>query len=153
MGALGPLFSTPPGWRLFVAQAQAGRENIMDTQWSELGFAGALAQSRSIQSLARVLKLYAQKYPGECQLIFKNGPDGGIEIDFGSSDAGAATGLEDFMRYLQQTDDLMLLESIIENLRDRRADEALIDSLIDEAKDLVGVLYPEALILEEGRDG
>ena len=124
----------------------------MESQWSELGFAGAVSQSRSIQGLARVLKLYAARHPGPCELRMKMSGEG-VEIDFGSGQAGAATGLDDFLRYLQQTDELMLLEAMVAILRDRRADEALIESLIEEAHELVAVLYPDARIVGKESHG
>lgn len=115
----------------------------MGGEFKDFGVAGALANSRSIQGVVRVLNLFGSKYPGTCSVVFTRKSEEGVEIDFGASDAGSAShGINDFMKWLDLTDRLMLLEAMIANLRDRRADGVLIEDLIKEAHTIIETLYP-----------
>ena len=121
----------------------------MSDDFGGLGFAGALAQSRSVQGLVRAMNLFAQKHPGACCFKFDRlGPEG-VEINFGTSNTAAAgAGLADAIRFLSLTEELMLTQAMIANLQDRRADPDLIGVLVDEARDLVKTLYPGMDITE-----
>lgn len=121
----------------------------MSDDFGGLGFAGALAQSRSVQGLVRAMNLFAERHPGDCSFKFDRRGAEGVEINFGTSNKAAAEdGLGDAIRLLSLTEDLMLIQSMIANLRDRRADPALINALVDEARDLVKALYPGMDITE-----
>lgn len=123
----------------------------MSSEFGELGFAGALAQSRAMQSIVRVMQLYSAKHPGPCSFIFKKGDgDDGVGIDFGTgNETGASTGLADLLSLIEMTDQLMFLEAMISNLRDRHADREIIDDLIGEAKVLIEKMYPGMAIADE----
>lgn len=121
----------------------------MANDLENLGFAGALAQSRSVQSIIRVLDLFATKHPGVCTFEFKREQAQGVEVNFGtsSSSGGTETGLSDLLRLISGTEQLMLLEAMIASLRDRRADSVLVEKLVVEAEALAKALYP----LEAGK--
>ena len=121
----------------------------MANDLENLGFAGALAQSRSVQSIIRVLDLFATKHPGICTFEFKREQAQGVEVNFGtsSSSGGTEVGLSDLLRLISGTEQLMLLEAMIASLRDKRADAVLIETLVVEAEALAKALYP----LEAGK--
>lgn len=123
----------------------------MSSEFGELGFAGALAQSRAMQSIVRVMQLYSQMHPGDCSFVFKKGADDdGVAIDFGTAnETGSSSGLADLLSLVEMTDQLLLLEAMISNLRDRRADRELIDDLIGEATVLIRKMYPGVEIAAE----
>lgn len=119
----------------------------MDNGTSGQDVANALAQSRSVQGLVRVLNLFGTKYSGTCCFKFDRHNAEGVEINFGTSDKGAARdGLPDMIRMLALTDELMMLEAMISNLRDRGAESRLIDELVSEAHGLIAQLYPDLKI-------
>lgn len=121
----------------------------MESELEKLGFAGALAQSRSVQGVIRVLDLFANKHPGLCLFEFKRAEAQGVEVNFGTSSAsggggGGGAGLADLLRMVELTDQLMLLEAMISSLRDRRVDPVLIEALVLEAEGVARALYPLA---------
>lgn len=116
---------------------------------NEVDVAAAFSQSRSMQGLVRVLNLFGAKYPGMCCFNFVRESAEGVEIDFGAHDKAASEhGLRDMTRMLALTDELMLLEAMISNLRDRQADAALISDLIDDAHKIIKQLYPDVEIVD-----
>lgn len=120
----------------------------MKNEFKDLGFAGAVSQSRSVQALVRVMNLFGAKYPGGCSISLSKGRDDGVEIHFGASDKQASEhGLDDFLGWLALTDQLILLEAIISSLRDRGAPAELINAMVEEAHLLVKKLYPDAKVV------
>jgi hypothetical protein len=121
----------------------------MSDDFGGLGFAGALAQSRSVQALVRTMNLFAETHEGACSFKFeRHGPEG-VEINFGTSNKGASErGLNDVIAVLSMTEELMLLQAMIANLQDRKADHVLINALVDEAHVLIKKLYPSMSIAE-----
>lgn len=111
------------------------------------GVAQALANSRSMQGVVRVLNLYGGHFGGNCELRFVRHGDSGVEVNLGSSN----TQIDEhkFSEWLVKTDELMLLEAMISSLRDRHADSKLISDLIDEANALVLSLYPNVKVEHE----
>lgn len=126
----------------------------MDEKVGNLGFGPALAQSRTVQGVLRALNLFGEKYPGVCTLVFKRVDENGVEVDFGTAHKRASKdGLDDFLSMVTQTDELMLLEAMVSNLRDRGADPALVAAFVDEAAALVEKLYPKAKFIAETDNG
>lgn len=111
------------------------------------GVAQALANSRSMQGVVRVLNLYGGRLGGNCELRFVRHGDSGVEINLGSSN----THIDEpkFSEWLAKTDELMLLEAMISSLKDRNADSKLISDLVDEANALVLSLYPNIKVENE----
>ena len=127
----------------------------MDNKYNhikELGFGGAVAQSRSIQGLVRVMGLFEKKYPGGCSVALKQLTSEGVEMDFSASPFAEKEGLNDFLDWLNLTDRFMQLESVLAWANEKGIDVELTKELMDEAKSILQVLYPEATLKESKGD-
>lgn len=107
-------------------------------------FAHNFSQAKSVQAVIRAMSIFANSFPGECEINIKSMGDGAV-ANFGAPPEAAKHGGHDkFLSILNDVEELMSLEYALKKMQEAGADPQVVEKVLKEASVLAKKLYPKA---------